>query len=105
MTAPSANCQVCNLYTSGHTDQAAVIEAVRHRRLLLAAMAESADVVTEIRNEIGDCLRCALSLARSYLVINAGMTVAVFGGDRELAIAGTQQALLDYLDEQERPQA
>jgi CII-binding regulator of phage lambda lysogenization HflD len=105
VTAPETGCQVCNLYSSGHTEQGALTEAIRHRRLLLAAMTESADTVIEIRNEIGDCLRCALSLARSYLVINAGMVIAAFGGDKELAIAGAQQALLDYLDEIEHPKA
>ena len=97
MTAP-VRCDVCTLYDTGNTEQGAHIEAIRHRRLLLSTMTESADTVTEIRDELGDCLRCALSLARSFLVINAGMVIASFQGDRDAAIAAAQQALLDYLD-------
>ena len=92
-------CQVCSMYEEGNTDQAARIEAIRHRRLLLAKLHDSADAVAEAGAEIGPCVHCLVRLADSLLAINAHLFVQSFGGDRERAAAEVQRVLLEYIDE------
>ena len=75
------------------------MEAIRHRRLLLAVLNGATDAVAEIRPEMADCVPCLVSLAGSYLAINAGMTVMAFGGDQRAAVHAVQQVLLEYIDE------
>lgn len=93
-------CQVCTLHDSGRVDEAARIEAIRHRRLLLAALTESADAADELRAEINDCVDCLLRLSLAFVSINAGFTIAACGGDKQKAIAEVQRSLLEYIDGQ-----
>lgn len=92
-------CEVCTLHSSGREGEAARIEAIRHRRLLLAALTESSDAATELRAEINDCVDCLLRIAAAFVSINAGFTIAACGDVQE-AITEVQRSLLTYIDMQ-----
>lgn len=91
------SCQVCDLHAAGRTAEAARIEAIRHRRLLLAFLTQSNDAQAEVRAEINDCVDCLMRLSWSFVTINAGFTIAACG-DVEKAIAEVERSLLEYMD-------
>lgn len=93
------DCHICALHEADQTDEAVRLEGIRHRRLLLAILAGSLDVTTEVNAEIGGCVGCLTRLAASTAAINAAITIAAYNGDRAKATEDAQRALMEYIDQ------